>query len=305
MSKINPRGKVTTVKVFLNGNFVEKDKVTISALDAGFLYGFGLFETLRSYEGKPFLLDRHLKRLFSSARTLGLRSAFSEQEIEKATLQLLEINALSNAYIKIVLSKKEEASPNIRSEEPSDSDLLIIVRELQTYPPDLYDQGVETVVVDIRQNEGSPIPHFKSLNFLNNILAREEAHQKGADEGIMLNNQGLVAEGTMSNIFMIKRETIATPSLETGLLPGITRAVAMELAQDIGHPVQERKIFLSELLEAEECFLTNSLMEIMPVSSVGEIKIGKDIPGRLTRMLMEEYRKLVYRELGGPVTGAR
>ncbi|GFP27967.1 aminotransferase class IV [Candidatus Hakubella thermalkaliphila] len=287
---------MTTVKIFLNGNFVEKDKVTISALDAGLLYGFGLFETLRSYQGKPFLLDRHLERLFSSAQTLGLRSAFSEQEIEKATLQLLKINALSDAYIKIVLSKKEETSPNICSEEPSDSDLLIIVRELQAYPPDLYGQGMKTVVVDIRQNEGSPIPHFKSLNFLNNILAREEARQKGALEGIMLNNQGLVAEGTMSNIFMIKRETIATPSLETGLLPGITRAVVMELAQDIGHPVQERKIFLSELLEAEECFLTNSLMEIMPVSSVGGIKIGTEVPGSVTRALMEEYQKLVYRE---------
>lgn len=295
---------MTTVKVFLNGNFVEKDKVTISALDAGLLYGFGLFETLRSYQGKPFLLDRHLERLFSSARTLGLRSAFSEQEIEKATLQLLEINALSDAYIKIVLSKKEEASPNIRSEEPSDSDLLIIVRELQTYPPDLYDQGVKTVVVDIRQNEGSPIPHLKSLNFLNNILAREEARQKGADEGIMLNNQGLVAEGTMSNLFMVKGETIATPALETGLLPGITRALVIGLAQEIGHPVQERKISLSELLEAEECFLTNSLMEIMPVSNVGEVRIGREVPGPLTRVLMEEYRKLVYRESGGSVPGS-
>ena len=294
---------MTTVKVFLNGNFIEKEGAKVSALNAGFLYGFGLFETLRSYQGKPFLLDRHLERLFSSAQTLGLKATLSEEEIAKATLRLLEINDLSDAYIKIVLSKKEEASPSTHSEEPSDSDLLIIVRELQVYPPDLYDQGMKTVVVDIRQNEGSPLPHLKSLNFLNNILAREEARQKGADEGIMLNNQGLVAEGTMSNLFMVKRETIATPALETGLLPGITRVVVMELAQDIGHPVQERKIFLSELLEAEECFLTNSLMEIMPVSSVGEIKIGKDIPGPLTRALMEEYRKLVYRESGGQVLG--
>lgn len=207
---------MTTVRVFLNGNFVEKDKVTVSPLEAGFLYGFGLFETLRSYQGKPFLLDRHLERLFSSARTLGLRSTFSEQEIRKATLQLLEINGLSDAYIKIVLSKKQEASVDTHSQEPTDSDLLIIVRELQVYPPDLYDQGMKTVVVDIRQNEGSPIPHLKSLNFLNNILAREEARQKGALEGIMLNNQDLVAEGAMSNLFVVKGETVATPALETG-----------------------------------------------------------------------------------------
>ncbi|MDI3280337.1 MAG: aminotransferase class IV [Bacillota bacterium] len=283
-------------RIFLNGNFIEKERATVSALDAGFLYGFGVFETLRSYQGRPFLLDRHLQRLFSSARTLGLRSAFSEAEITQATLRLLEINGLSDAYIKIVLSKKGETSPGTHFKEPSDSNLLIIARELHAYSPELYARGMKAVVVDIRQNEGSPLPHLKSLNFLNNLLAREEARQKGADEGILLNNHGLVVEGAMSNLFLVKGGIILTPSPETGLLPGVTRAVVMELARGIGHPVQERKISLSELLEAEECFLTNSLMEIMPVSSIGEIKIGREVPGPLTRILREEYQKLVKKE---------
>jgi len=282
-------------KVFLNGSLVPKQKAKISIEDRGLLYGDGVFETMRSYEGKVFRLDRHLKRLFDSLTLLRLPMPYQQKEIGEAIYGTLKANQLHEAYIRLTVTRGEGGRGIDLPEKPSPT-IIIVAKEFVPYPSHLYREGLRTGIAEIKQIS-SPLNQTKSLNFLHNILARIEAKQRGLNEVILINSNGFVSEGTVSNIFMIKNGTLITPDKESGILSGITRNTVIELAIHEGIGVEERKVNPSELMEADEVFLTNTLMEIMPVTEIERVKIGQGKPCPLTLKFMGWYRDLVRREL--------
>lgn len=282
--------------VYLNGSLVPENEAKVSISDRGFLYGDGLFETMRAYAGKIFRLEKHLQRLFCSARMISLSISEGEKEMKEAVYRTLKANNLKEAYLRLTISRGEggrgpDITDNLRA------NMVIVAKPLPIYPPQWYEEGIKAVVVRIRRDEISPLSRIKSLNYLPNILARLEAKDKEADEGIMLNSQGHLAEGTVSNLFLVSHGKIITPSVESGILPGITRATILELAPQQGLEISEREIKLTELREAEEAFLTNSLREVVPLTRVDGHPIGEGKPGKITKTLAEAYSRLVKREI--------
>ena len=281
--------------VYLNGNLVPENKAKVSIFDRGFLYGDGLFETMRAYAGKIFRLERHLQRLFRSARILSLSVPGGEEKLKEAIYRTLKANNLEEAYLRLTISRGEggtgpDVADNLRVST------VIVAESLPLYPNRWYEKGVKAVVVKVRRDETSPLSRIKSLNYLPNILARLEAKNKEAEEGLMLNSQGHLAEGTVSNIFLIRGGKLVTPSLKSGVLPGITREAILELAPGQGLKASEREIKLTELREAEEAFLTNSLREIVPLTRVDGNPLGDGKPGRITKTIAAAYSRLVERE---------
>lgn len=276
--------------VYLNGSLMPRSQARISALDYGFLYGFGLFETMRAYEGQVFLLDRHLSRLARSAEILGLPIGVSD--LEEAVMATIQANQLSEARIRISISIGEGgmAPDPSTCQKPT---VLVLAGHYQPYPEQVYQKGFRAVVSSIRRNSQSPLSRLKSANYLENILAREEARKAGVDEALCLNEKGLLAEASMSNIFLVTNGTLRTPRQGSGILPGITREVVLELASQLGIDTIEGDIRLDELFHAQEAFLTNSLIEVMPLTELDGKPIGSGRPGSLTKRLMVAYRKLV------------
>jgi len=281
--------------VYVNGALVPRQEARISPFDRGFLYGYGLFETMRSYGGCVFRLDRHLARLTRSAEKLGLASELDTCDLEQSIYQTLKANKLANARIRLTVSAGEgEMTPDPSIlKEPT---VLIMAKSYAPYPKRKYEEGFKAVVSSIRLNSQSPLSRTKSTNYLNNILARREASAAAVDEALMLNERGFVAEGSTSNIFLVVAGKLITPSEESGILPGITREAILELAHTLGIEAVEGEIPLAGLFQAEEAFLTNSLIEVMPLSEVDGNPIGSGRPGPVTRRLMAAYRELVERE---------
>ena len=276
--------------VYLNGILMPRSQARISALDYGFLYGFGLFETMRAYEDQVFLLDRHLSRLAHSAEILGLLIGVAD--LKEAVMATIQANQLSEARIRISISIGEGgmAPDPSTCQKPT---VLVLAGHYQPYPEQVYQKGFRAVVSSIRRNSQSPLSRLKSANYLENILAKEEARKAGVDEALCLNEKGLLAEASMSNIFLVTNGTLRTPRQGSGILPGITREVALELAWRLGINALEQDIRLDELFHAQEAFLTNSLIELMPLTEVDGKPIGSGRPGSLTRKLMVAYKKLV------------
>ena len=276
--------------VYLNGSLLPINQARISPLDYGFLYGFGLFETMRAYDGKVSFLDRHLSRLAHSAETLGLPAI--TPDIGKAVMDTLRANKLSNARIRITVSAGEGGIvPDPKS--CTSPTVLITARHYQPYPEQTYEKGFKAVISLIRRNSQSPLSSLKSTNYLENLLAKQEAKNKGADEAVFLNERDLVAEASMSNIFLVSEGVLKTPRVENGILPGITRETILELSLKLGIEAVEQDLWLDELLEAEEAFLTNSMFEVMPLVKVASRRIGSGKPGPVTRKLLSAYRELV------------
>lgn len=276
--------------VYLNGSLMPRSQARISALDYGFLYGFGLFETMRAYEGQVFLLDRHLSRLARSAEILGLPIGVSD--LEEAVMATIQANQLSEARIRITISIGEGgmAPDPSTCQKPT---VLVLAGHYQPYPEQVYQKGFRAVVSSIRRNSQSPLSRLKSANYLENILAKEEARKAGVDEALCLNEKGLLAEASMSNVFLVTNGTLRTPGQESGILPGITREIVLELASQLGINTLEHDIRLDELFHAQEAFLTNSLIEIMPLAEIDGKPVGSSRPGPLTKRLMVAYKKLV------------
>jgi len=283
-------------KVFLNGSFVNLTQAKISVFDRGFLYGDGLFETMRAYWGEVFRLEDHLDRLFRSAKEIELSFPYTRKELKDIIKKVLKINNLSEAYIRLTLSRGV-SEPGLVSKSKSSATLVIVARKFKPLSPSEYRKGWRATIVETRQNQASPLSRLKSLNFLNNILARKEAEAKRIDEGILLNTVGDVTEASTSNIFLVKKGIIITPPEESGLLPGITRGVVQELAHNLGLKAYKRRVFLDDLMGAEEAFLTNSLIEIMPLVEVDGRRIGKGKPGPVTQKIHKAYQDLVKREI--------
>jgi len=285
------KGKLVEEIVYLNGSLVPLSQARLSPSDYGFLYGYGLFETMRAYSGHIFRLEKHLARLSRSAKFLGIDLESDIPDLEKALYNTLQANNLSNARIRLTLSGGEgEPIPDLLPQNPT---VIIVARSYTPYPPQVYEQGFKAIVSRIRQNTQSPAAVIKSLNYLDNLLARREAKLAGADEAILLNEQGFLAEGSMSNIFLVSDNTLLTPSEDSGILPGITREVILELALSMDMKTIERKIALKELLQADEAFFTNSLIEIMPLTQVNGQNIGSGRAGAVTQRLIAAYKELV------------
>jgi len=276
--------------VYLNGILMPRNQASISILDYGFLYGFGLFETMRSYGGRVFRLDKHLSRLARSAEILGLPIGVAN--LKEAVMATIQANQLSEARIRITISIGEGGmTPDPSTcQKPT---VLILAGHYQPYAKQVYQTGFRAVVSSIRRNSQSPLSRLKSANYLENILARQEARKAGVDEALCLNEKGLLAEASMSNIFLVTNGTLKTPGQGSGILPGITREVVLELASQLGINTLEHDIRLEELFHAQEAFLTNSLIEVMPLTEVDGKPIGSGRPGPLTKRLMVAYRKLV------------
>ncbi len=281
--------------VYLNGSLVPESEAKVSVFDRGFLYGDGLFETMRAYSGKIFRLERHLRRLFRSAGMISLTLPRGEKEIGAAVYRTLQANELKEAYLRLTVSRGQGG----RGLDIADSRgvlMVIVSKPLPLYPRSRYEEGIKAVVVKERRNESSTLSRIKSLNYLPGILAGLEARDKGAGEGLMLNSRGYLAEGTVSNIFLISDGEVVTPSLESGILPGITREAVLELAPRQGLKIAEKEIELTELKEAEEAFLTNSLREVVPLTRVEGQPIGKGKPGKITQRIAGAYASLVKKE---------
>ena len=279
--------------VYLDGSLMPLSQARISILDYGFLYGFGLFETMRAYGGQVFRLDSHLSRLTRSAEILGI--PIESVVLKEAVMATIQANGISDARIRITISIGEgKMNPDPATcKKPT---ILILAGHYQPYTEQVYRKGFSAVVSTIRRNSGSPLSRLKSANYLESMLAKQEARGAGVEEALCLNEKGLLAEASMSNIFLVTDGMLRTPGLESGILAGITREVALELASRLGISTLEQDIRLDELFHAEEAFITNSLIELMPLTEVDGKPIGSGRPGPFTRKLMAGYKKLVLTE---------
>jgi len=286
------------MRIYLNHRFVAEKKAVVSVFDHGFLYGDGIFETLRAYEGRLFRLDEHVLRLKESAEWLKIVLPYTLPVLRRLLVQALAINHLKNALIRICISRGTGPiglDPAL-CRKPT---LVIIPRVFNGCPPTQYRNGLKVAIASVRRTPPQALnPRIKSMNFLNNILAKIQAKENHADEGLMLSLDGYLTEGSVSNLFLIKRRRLYTSAAGLGILEGITRRVVIELAKKNRIPLHETRLRPSDLYKADECFLTNTSMEIMPVVKADGIKIGDGKPGPSTRFLKEAYREQVRIECG-------
>lgn len=277
------------MRIYINGKFYPKEEANVSVFDHGYLYGDGIYETLRSYEGAVFKLDEHIARLMRSASMIMLGLPMDAAGFADAVERTVAENGLGDAYIRITVSR----GPGELGLDPAlcpEPTVVIMAKELKPYPPDMYSWGIKVSVVKTRRNSPDALdPAIKSTNFLNNILAKVDAKNAGAYEGIMLNHEGHVAEGTVSNVFMVEGGTLFTPPAEAGILVGVTRDIVVTLAGTLGMQVREELFFPERLLSADEVFITNTSMEVMPVTDIDGHPVGDGSAGEVAVRLREAY----------------
>jgi len=279
--------------VYLNDAMVPRSQAKVSTVDYGFLYGYGLFETMRAYSGSVFRLDSHLTRLAKSADRLGI--VVDTGVLKKAVMDTLEANGLRDARVRLTVSIGEGSFvPDLHScIAPS---VLVVAAKYTPYADEIYQRGFRIIVSSIRRNSQSPVPAMKTANYLESLLARQEAKAAGVDDALFLNEKGQLAEASTSNVFLVSKGMLKTPQQESGILPGITRGVILELALQMGIMAFETDIRLEEMLGADEAFLTNSILEIIPITNLNGKAIGDGRPGPITRQLMAAYKNLVRSE---------
>jgi len=281
-----------SLKVYIAGKFYDKDDAKISVYDHGLLYGDGVFEGLRSYGGRVFRLDRHLDRLWESARAICLEIPLGRHEMAAAIEETLRINHIPDAYIRLVVTRGS-GTLGLDPNRTSDPQVIIITDRIALYPDELYEKGLEIVTASTLRNHAAALsPRIKSLNYLNNILAKIEGLQAGCVEALMLNTKGEVAECTGDNLFLVRHGRLLTPPTEAGILEGVTREAVIELARESGREVKEIPLTRHDVYIADECFLTGTAAEVIPVVKIDSRAIGSGHPGPFTRDLMERFRKL-------------
>jgi len=277
--------------IYLNNKLVPEDKAFISVFDHGFLYGDGIYETLRAYNGTVFMIDEHIERLFRSASMIGLALPKGHEEIKEAVYQTIKANRQKEAYVRITISRGTGPlglDPAL-CPEPT---FVIISKEFTDYPRSYYQKGVSIAIVNTRRNYKKALdPKIKSLNFLNNVLAKRESIERGAYEAVMLNHRGYLAEGTISNIFFVKNKVLCTPAVGVGILDGITRRLILDTARELGIHVREGRFNPDDIYSADEVFISNTTMEVMPVSRVDDKKMPSKFT--VTKQLHKAYRKEV------------
>jgi len=280
------------LKIYLNGKLVERQDAQISVFDHGLLYGDGVFEGIRSYNKLIFRLNEHLDRLYESAKTIMLKIPLSKKEMEKAVVTTLKANKLKDAYIRLVVTRGV-GDLGLDPRKCPKATIFIITDKIALYPKKLYDKGLDLITVPTTRNLPEALnPQIKSLNYLNNILAKIEAVNSGYEEAIMLNAQGYVAECTGDNIFIVKDKLLITPPVYSGALKGITRDAVIDCAAKLKIKFAEQVLTRHNLFNADECFLTGTAAEIIPVVKIDERTIGEGKPGAITKKLLAEFRKL-------------
>lgn len=279
--------------IYLGGEFVKKEEAKISVYDHGFLYGDGVFEGIRVYGGNIFRLHQHLKRLYNSAKAIMLEIPYSYEELTDILVKAVRKNGFQDAYIRVVVSRGE-GDLGLDPYNCKNPNVIVIVEQLAIYPKQLYQSGLEIVSVGSRRNAPDVLsPKLKSLNYLNNILVKIEAHLSGVSEALMMNNQGYVAECSADNIFIVKDHAILTPPGYIGALEGITREVIMELAEGLGYNVKEEPFTRHDVYTADEVFLTGTAAEVIAVVKVDGRQVGDGKPGPITETLLDAFRRQV------------
>jgi branched-chain amino acid aminotransferase len=282
--------------VYVNGKFLAKEDATISVYDHGFLYGDGVFEGIRAYNGRVFKLREHVDRLFESAQTLKIAVPLSRDEMFQAILETVRRSGLRDAYIRPVVSRGP-GDLGIDPRKCSRANVVIIVDAIQLYPEEAYRTGLRLITTSTRQRPVDVLnPRVKTCNYLNNILARIEVNLAGTDEGLMLTTQGYVAECTADNIFIVKKSTVLTPPAHLGILQGITRQTVLDLCGRLGIQSEERVLTLHDMYTADECFLTGTGAELGPVVQLDGRTIGTGQPGPVTLRILAAFRELAARE---------
>jgi len=282
--------------IYLNGRIVPDEEAVISVFDHGLLYGDGVFEGIRAYNGRVFRLVEHIRRLYESAHSIMLKISLSQEEMIRAVVDTVNANKLRDAYIRLVVTRGV-GDLGMDPRKCKQSQVFIIADRITLYPEELYDKGLDVITVATRQNIAEALePKIKSLNYLNNIHAKIEANRAGVLEALMLTNQGYVCEGTGDNIFIYRRGELLTPPAYLGILEGITREAIIELAAREGIPLREVPFTRHDLYVSEECFLTGTAAEVIPVIEVDQRLIGSGKPGPITRRLIHLFRELTQSE---------
>jgi len=280
------------MKVFINGKFVDEKKAAVSVFDHGLLYGDGVFEGIRVYRGRVFKLKEHIDRLFYSAKAILLKLPMSHRALCAAVLKTCRRNQLRNGYVRLVVTRGA-GTLGLDPDRCRNPQVIIIAGRIQLYPKAFYEKGLEIVTVPTTRNHPNAVnPAIKSLNYLNNILAKIEATNAGCVEAIMLNAEGFVAECTGDNVFIIKGGRVLTPPFAAGALQGITRGVVIELAAELGIEVAEPNLTRYDLYNADECFITGTAAEVVPVVKIDGRSIGRGKPGRITAKFIKAYAAL-------------
>lgn len=281
-------------KVYISGKLYEKADAKISVFDHGLLYGDGVFEGIRVYSGRIFRLEQHVDRLYASAKAIHLQIPMAREEMARAITETTEGNQLRDGYIRVVVTRGA-GSLGLDPRKTTDPQIIIIADTISLYPEELYEHGLKIITAaTIRSHPNTVNPRVKSLNYLNNIMAKIEGTNAGCLEALMLNHKGEVAECTGDNIFMIQGGEVHTPSTDSGILEGITREAVMELAVEAGYKVVERTMDRYDVYNADECFLTGTAAELIPVVECDGRTIGDGKPGPITRDLLQRFRKLVH-----------
>jgi branched-chain amino acid aminotransferase len=290
-----------TMKIYLDGKLVEKEDAKVSVFDHGLLYGDGVFEGIRAYNGRVFRLREHLDRFFNSAKAIMLDVMMTKKEVEAAILSTLSANKLKDAYIRVVVTRGY-GDLGLDPKKCPKPTFFVIADKIKLYPEEFYTQGLELITTSTRRMTPDALnPCIKSLNYLNNILAKMEASRAGVPEAIMLNSIGHVAECTGDNIFILKDNALITPPSSAGALEGITRGAVMELAKNkLKLLVKEDTMTTYHLYTAEECFLTGTAAEVIPVVKIDGRVIGDGKPGKITNKLIKEFKELT-RLTGVPI----
>ncbi len=288
--------------VYINGEYYPKSKAAVSVYDHGFLYGDGVFEGIREYDGIIFMLREHIDRLYDSAKAIMLEIPMTKEEIINAVVETLRRNELRDAYIRLVVTRGV-GDLGLDPRKCKNSNVIIITEPALTlYSKEAKLKGISLIISSVRRDRVDATTHqIKSMNYLNSILAKLEAINAGADDAVMLDDRGFVAETTSTNIFIVKNGIIATPPPTTGALPGITRAFVMRLAKRLGYHVEEREITPFELITADEVFVTGTGAEILPVTKIAGRTVGDGKAGKITLRLMERFEK----ECRDPANGVK
>ncbi len=280
-------------QVYISGKLVPAEQATVSVFDHGLLYGDGVFEGLRSYQGKVFRLEQHVERLYESARAIRLDMPMSREEMFAAINNTVKANGIKDGYIRAVVTRGA-GTLGLDPNRCSNPQVIIIADTIALYPKEFYDNGLELITASVIRNHPAALsPRIKSLNYLNNILAKIEGQKAGCVEALMLNHKGEVAECTGDNIFLVKHGRLTTPPLDAGILEGITRNAVLELAREAGIEVAESPLTKHDVYVADEAFLTGTAAEIVPVVKVDDRPIGSGKPGAVTKDLTERFHKLV------------
>jgi branched-chain amino acid aminotransferase len=286
--------------IFMNGEYKRKEEAFISVFDHGFLYGDGVFEGIRAYDGKVFKLKEHIDRLYDSAKSILLTIPYSKEEMSRLVCDTVRRNQLRDAYIRLVVSRGV-GDLGLDPNKCSQSSVIIIADQVRLFPNEYYEQGISIITVPTRRNIPDALdPKIKSLNYLNNILVKIEANLAGVSEALMLNSEGYVAEGSGDNIFIVKNNVLYTPPSYIGALEGITRATIMDLARQKGYEVKEQPFTRHDVYVADEVFLTGTAAEVIGVVEVDGRTIGEGVPGKVTKELKEAFAQYARQE-GVPV----